>query len=229
MTNHKTLVWDLPLRIFHWSLVLLIFAQWLTAEVLDGYMDLHAKFGYSLLGLVIFRIIWGIIGPKHSRFGSFLRGPGAIYHYARSLLSRRPSTYTGHNPLGALMVPAILIVVGAQAISGLFVTDDVLFTGPYYPSVTDETQGIMQWLHHTLFDVLLIIIGLHISAILSYELLLKKPLIGAMVHGKKNVQSKSGITHSRLVLAVFIALAIAAFMYWLVVIAVPEVELDFYY
>ncbi|MAD14764.1 MAG: cytochrome B [Alteromonadaceae bacterium] len=229
MTHNKTLVWDLPLRIFHWALVLLIFAQWLTAEVLDGYIDLHAKFGYGLLGLVIFRLIWGFVGPKHARFSSFLRGPSAIFHYSRTLITRHPSTYTGHNPLGALMVPAILIVVGTQAISGLFVTDDVLFTGPYYSSVSDETQGTMQWLHHTLFDVLLVIIGLHISAILSYELLLKKPLIGAMLHGQKNVQAKSGINHSRLILALVLALVICAFIYWLVVVAPPEVELDYYY
>ncbi|WP_158769878.1 cytochrome b/b6 domain-containing protein [Paraglaciecola sp. L1A13] len=225
----RTLVWDLPLRIFHWALVSLIFAQWLTVEVLDGYMDYHAVFGYSLLGLVIFRIVWGFCGPKHALFSDFLRGPTAIWHYSQSLISRHPSTYTGHNPLGALIVPAILIVVGTQAISGLFVTDDVLFNGPYYASISTDLQGTMQWLHHKMFDVLLVIIGLHLTAIASYQFLLKKPLIGAMVHGHKNIQAKSGIISSKLPLAFVIALATVAFIYWLVVIAPPVVEMDYYY
>ncbi|GAC34158.1 cytochrome b/b6 domain-containing protein [Paraglaciecola polaris] len=225
----RTLVWDLPLRIFHWALVSLIFAQWLTAEVLEGYMDYHAVFGYTLLGLMIFRLLWGFVGPKHARFNDFLRGPKAIWQYGQSLFSRHQPTYTGHNPLGALIVPAILIVVGTQAVSGLFTTDDVLFNGPYYPAISSELQGTMQWLHHKMFDVLLVIIALHVLAITSYQFLLKKPLIGAMFHGHKNVQSKSGISSSRWPLAIVLALIIFIFMYWLVVIAVPEIELDYYY
>lgn len=223
----KQLVWDLPVRLFHWLLVLCLAGQYITAELLDGYMDVHFYIGYFTLGLIIFRLIWGFVGPKHSRFSNFISSPAAAFHYLKLLIQRKNPKYTGHNPLGGWIVPVVLLLVGLQAVSGLFVDDDVLYQGPYYSAVDAELQGTFQWLHHNIFDVIIGVIVLHLLAIAWYQLVLKYPLIGAMLHGKK--AARTGIPGSKIFLALVIVVLIAAFIYWLVVLNIPVVEEEFYF
>ena len=223
----KQLIWDLPIRLFHWLLVLAIAGLYVTAEWLDDFMDIHFYLGYFTLGLIIFRLIWGFVGPKYARFSHFLRSPIATFDYFKLLLQRKNPKYTGHNPLGGWIVPIVLLLVGLQAISGLFVNDDVLYQGPYYSAVDSELQGTFQWLHHNVFDVIIAVIVLHILAIIWYKLVLKHPLIGAMWHGRKT--AKSGISGSKILLALVIVVLIALFLYWLIVINAPVIEEEFYF
>jgi cytochrome b len=124
-SKRKVLVWDLPVRVFHWLLVLLIVSQIVTVSIGGNAMEYHVLGGYAILTLVVFRMLWGLLGTPTARFVNFLRGPQAVLRYARSLASREPEQVTGHNPLGGLSVVAMLISILVQAVSGLFADDDV--------------------------------------------------------------------------------------------------------
>jgi cytochrome b len=225
---NKNLVWDIPVRLFHWLLVLCLFGQWLTAEVLEDAMDIHFYIGYFTLGLIIFRLIWGFIGTKYAKFSSFISGPKAVISYLRSLASKHHHFTTGHNPLGGLLLPAVLILVGLQAISGLFTSDDIVSAGPYYDSASSGVQKVMQWLHHNIFDVLLGLVVIHLLAIAWYRWALKHDLITPMLTGHKVLEASKAITHSKLVRALILGIAVGIFVYWLVEINPPPVE-EYYY
>ena len=224
----KYLVWDLPVRLFHWLLVICLIAQWLTAEVLDDMLNIHFYIGYFTLSLIIFRFFWGFIGSRYAKFSSFLAGPKAIYQYLSALVSKQPLNSVGHNPLGGLLLPAILLLVGAQAISGLFTTDDILSEGPYYSNASSAVQNIMQWLHHNVYLVIVALVVLHLVAITWYRLVLKNDLIGPMLHGQKAVPKSEGISHSHLFRALILAIIVGIFVYWLVAINPQPVEAYYY-
>jgi cytochrome b len=224
----KYLVWDIPVRLFHWLLVLCLFGQWLTTEVLENSMDIHFYIGYFTLGLIIFRLLWGLFGTRYSKFSSFIAGPKAIISYLRSLTSKQKNYTTGHNPLGGLLLPAVLILVGLQAISGLFTSDDIVSAGPYYDSANSAIQQWMQWLHKNIFDVLMSLVVIHLLAIIWYRLGLKHDLITPMLTGQKIVDASKGITHSKLVKALILAIVVGIFVYWLVEINPPPLE-EYYY
>ncbi|WP_339723582.1 cytochrome b/b6 domain-containing protein [uncultured Paraglaciecola sp.] len=225
----KHLVWDIPVRLFHWLLVLCLLGQWLTAEVLEDAMDIHFYIGYFTLGLIIFRLIWGFVGTKYAKFNSFISGPKVMLAYIRNIRTKQQPLSIGHNSVGGLLLPAVLILVGLQAISGLFTSDDIVYSGPYYDSANADLQQWMQWLHHNIFDVLLGIIGLHLLAIGWYLIFLKHNLIKPMLDGKKAVALKDGITHSQLLKAIVIICLVAIFVYWLVEINPPPIEDGYYY
>ncbi|WP_026374606.1 cytochrome b/b6 domain-containing protein [Aestuariibacter salexigens] len=223
--SKNTLVWDIPTRLFHWLLVLSLITQWLTAEVLDN-MDWHFYIGYFTLGLIIFRVVWGVIGTAHARFADLLYSPKNIIAYARG---DNNSPFAGHNPLGGLMVILMLVLIGLQAITGLFSNDDVLHSGPYFSSVSEEWQERMQSWHHDSFDYIIAAVVIHIAAVLYYTKVKKQNLVKAMFTGKKDVPAEQGISSSRLLLAVITIALTALFVYWLVEVAPPEPAMDFYY
>ena len=225
----KHLVWDIPVRLFHWLLVLCLFGQWLTTEVLDDAIDIHFYIGYFTLGLIIFRLIWGFVGTKYAKFNNFISGFMTMLTYLQSVTSKQHTLSIGHNSVGGLILPAVIILVGLQAISGLFTTDDIVYSGPYYDSANTEIQEWMQWLHHNIFDILLAIIGLHLVAIGWYLAFLKHNLIRPMLDGKKAVTQKEGIEHSQLIKAILIMCLVAIFVYWLVEINPPPIQDGYYY
>lgn len=174
-------LWDWPIRLIHWSFVLLIPAMWASAEF--GNLTVHRVLGLILLGLLLFRLYWGVAGSATARFAGFVRGPGAILRYLRSGTSA-----IGHNPLGALSVIALLGVLGLQIGLGLFAQDtDGMVAGPLAGHVSYETSDAAADWHEVLFNVLLALIGLHLAAILYYLLRRRDNLIGAMVTGRKRV------------------------------------------
>lgn len=183
--------WDLPTRLFHWSLVTLIVGAWASVEFTEKTGDItlvaHRWTGYAILVLLVWRLIWGFAGSSTSRFTSFLRGPAAVLAYVADLLARRPRRFLGHNPLGALMVMALMAVVMAQAVLGLFTVEhDDLANGPL-AKLVDETywKPIRIW-HHWIFKrVLLPLVALHILANVLYGVIKKDPLIPAMITGVK--------------------------------------------
>lgn len=224
------LVWDLPTRIFHWSFVIAILTAWISIET--GREELHTQAGYMVLGLLTFRLLWGLFGTRHARFASFFPSPRAVYRYARSLLGREPEKpYPGHNPLGSLMVLLLLALVAVQAVTGLFTEGDI-WSGPYYAAVSKDTAKTLESLHHQNFDFILIAAGLHIVAVFVYLFFKKQNLVRPMVTGTKSpdeVDEAESIPHSGLVRAATLAVVVIAFVYWLVEIAPPVAESSYYY
>jgi cytochrome b len=225
------LIWDLPLRLFHWLLVSTFFSLWITAELGSEYMQYHMYCGYFMLFLLCFRIIWGIVGTTHSRFLSFIPTWPRLKSYLKPSSTYDKLKPAGHNPLGAGMVFLMLLLLSAQAISGLFITDDVYSSGPYYGTLEGDWEKLFKRLHDVCFALLQACVALHISAIAFYKIAKKKSLVLPMLTGKKSskdVNANDAINGSKLILALLVTAVVAAFIYWLVVINVPAAE-DYYY
>jgi cytochrome b len=171
-------VWDRPVRVVHWLFVLLIPFSWWTAE--EEMMEWHYRSGLTLLGLLVFRIVWGLIGSSTARFASFVRGPQAIVSYVRG----DAASPIGHNPLGALSVLALLAMISVQVGLGLFAADeDGIDSGPLAHWVDVELSENIAELHEKNFDLLAVLIGLHVAAIAAYLLIKRRNLVTPMVTG----------------------------------------------
>jgi cytochrome b len=174
-------VWDPFVRLFHWLLVIGIATAWWTGD--EGWMDIHYKIGLAIIGLIVFRLLWGLVGSPAARFRHFLKGPRAIIGYMKTMFAAKPSYAFGHNAGGGLMVAGLLLVLLVQSVSGLFNTDDVLFEGPYFEKVPDWFSRLMGYLHDQLFNLILVLVGLHIAVIAMYLLWKRENLVRAMVLG----------------------------------------------
>lgn len=230
MSKHA-LIWDLPLRLFHWLFACTVIASWYTSDQDNNLIDLHMQLGFFALGLLIFRILWGFFGTKHSLFSSFFPTPKRVIRYISDIKNNQVQNSSGHNPLGSLMVILMIVLISLQAISGLFINDDVFSSGPYYDSVSKEVEQIMVFLHHNIFDFMIAAIGLHLLAIIYYERIKKQSLILPMVTGRKptdKINKADEIGHSKLWVALIILLIVVAFVYWLVVLNAPAIE-EYYY
>lgn len=223
----KKLVWDVPTRLFHWLLVFSIVGQWVTAELLDDAMQIHFYLGYFTLGLIVFRLIWGIVGTRYAKFSQFVTSPTTVAAYGKTLADKNSASHTGHNPLGGYAVVAMLLLIAIQGVSGLFIWDEVFLEGPYYSAVSEATVDVMNTLHHKVFTAIKIIVGVHIAAIVFYAVYKKQKLVPAMVHGKKDTKAP-GIDNSQLLLALVIALMSALIIYLGVDVLAPEPEWDEY-
>ena len=176
----KAFVWDLPVRLVHWLMALLIPFSWWSAE--NDEMELHRLSGYVLLGLLLFRLIWGFAGSEPARFARFVKGPAAVRRYLRG---DRAGVAVGHNPLGGWSVVAMFAVLALQIGFGLFsVDEDGLESGPLSYLVSFETGRTMHELHHNNFWLLAGLIVLHVAAILWYLLVRRDNLIAAMITGR---------------------------------------------
>lgn len=182
-------VWDLPVRLLHWSFVVCFGVSWWSAE--NHVMDVHRYSGYMLLGLLIFRIYWGLFGSSTARFAHFVRGPGAVVAYLRR---SGAETAHGHSPLGALSVVAMLLSLSAQVVIGLFVTDvDGLESGPLSYLVSFETSRVLADVHEVVFNVLLALIGLHVAAIAFYWVVRRRNLVAPMVTGRATTAASAPV------------------------------------
>lgn len=173
-------LWDLPIRLFHWLLLVLMVAAVVTGKVGGNAIDWHARIGLAILGLLAFRIVWGVIGSTHARFASFAPTPGRLAAYLRGRWHG-----VGHNPLGALSVFALLGLIGFQVGSGLLGNDDIAFNGPLYPLIDKALSDRFSSLHRLAADALLVLIALHVAAIAFYTFFRKERLVGPMIHGWK--------------------------------------------
>jgi|TARA_B110000879_G_scaffold196894_1_gene266987 cytochrome b len=185
-----TLVWDLPLRLFHWALALSLVGSWITAEAGFDWTETHFLFGYTALGLISFRLLWGLLGTPNARFNNFLTGPKAIIRALGQLKEKTPPgeiSHIGHGPLGGWASVALLALVMTQAVSGLFVSDDIFYAGPYNSAVSNSLADYLGWLHHTNFNILLAAVALHLVTITWYLLGKRENLIKPMLTGKKNI------------------------------------------
>ena len=172
-------VWDGFVRLTHWLIVLLFGFSWGSAEY--HHMDYHRYSGYALLGLLVFRVFWGLFGSSTARFSQFLKGPKSIWAYVSS---RQPHTALGHNPLGALSVMGLLLLLSTQVTLGLFAVDvDGIESGPLSNLVSFETGRAFAAAHHFLFNVLLVFAALHVTAIVFYAVVKRQDLVRPMVTG----------------------------------------------
>ena len=205
-------IWDGPTRVFHWALVVLLLVSWLTA---GENMQVHRWSGYGVIGLLVFRLWWGVAGGSTARFASFLKGPKATLAYARTLGSRTPHGAPGRNPLGAWSVVAMLAALLVQVGLGLFASDiDGLESGPLSHLVDfDASRGAAE-LHETTFRIVQGLVVLHLAAIGYYWLWKRQNLIGAMLTGKQRLATEALRPASmvRLLIGVVLAVAVAWFI-----------------
>jgi cytochrome b len=211
-TGKRVRVWDVPTRIVHWLMVILIAASWWTAE--NGNLEFHRYSGYSLLALLAFRIYWGFVGSSSARFNHFIRGPSSVLRYVRG---GSPEAL-GHNPLGAMSVVALLLLLVTQVSLGLFAVDvDGLESGPLSHWVSFEAgRACAEW-HDTVFDVLVWVIGLHIAAVLFYVIFKKQNLITAMLHGYREYaeQPSSSVRFASVTRSIIGVVLAAALTWWI--------------
>ncbi|MBX3685736.1 MAG: cytochrome b/b6 domain-containing protein [Rhodocyclaceae bacterium] len=210
MSTKKVRIWDLPTRIFHWALFLLVTAAIVSVKIGGNAMVWHGRIGVAIVGLLVFRIVWGLVGSTYARFAHFVRGPGAIRAYLQGRWRG-----VGHNPLGALSVLALLGLLAFQVSTGLFSNDDIAFNGPLYPLVDKDTSDWLSGLHNQAEWFIYGLVGLHIAAILYYVRFKKDDIVKPMITGEKAI-NEPGVESARGggVLAFVLALAIAAGVAW---------------
>jgi cytochrome b len=175
-------VWDGAVRASHWLLVLLIGAAYLTEEF-DA-MDWHQRIGLTVLGLIVFRLVWGLVGSRHARFTDFLRGPATVRAYLRGAWRG-----LGHNPLGGWSVLLLLLMPLGMVATGLFANDDVVFKGVLADWVDKDVSDRLTGLHHLGFDLLLGLIALHLGAIAYHRLFRGEHLVKPMLTGWKEIEA----------------------------------------
>jgi cytochrome b len=211
-------VWDLPTRLFHWSLAACVIALVITGHVGGGVMPWHARLGYTVLALLLFRIVWGFVGGRWSRFSSFVRSPRAVAAYLRG--QAHPDHLVGHNPLGALSVLAMLLFLLVQVGTGLVGDDEIAFTGPLNRFVSTANGLAATWYHKRIGQwVIVALVAVHVAAVLFYLWKKGENLIRPMVRGDKTVAhaaagSRDDAATRSLALAVLVACGAA--VAWLV-------------
>lgn len=174
-------VWDLPVRVFHFLLIIAIGFLWYSGENADD-LDRHMQVGQIILALLLFRLVWGVMGSTTARFMNFIR-PFQVIEYLYEIKAGKPKPLAGHNPLGGLMVLSLLASLLLQAISGLYSSDEVFSDGPLYTTASEQLAGIMASIHHFNFNVLLGLLVLHIAAILYYLIAKRTNLVWPMITG----------------------------------------------
>ena len=200
-------VWDGWIRTVHWALVLLIGFSWWAAET--GRMEWHMRSGLTILTLLLFRVGWGIAGSDTARFTRFLRSPVEGFRHLRDLPRREPDTEIGHNAAGGWMVLVMLLVLLTQAVSGLFTDDGIMTKGPLARSVSGATADTARSIHLINFDVILVMVALHVLAVLAYAALKRHDLVRPMLTGFKRMPAALAARAPRLGSA-WLALALLA-------------------
>ena len=185
-------VWDLPIRLFHWLLVLCIAGSLISVNIGGNAIQWHAYFGYSILTLLIFRIIWGFVGSTHARFASFIPHPTAVLNY----LQGKSPRFLGHNPIGALSVLALLFALSVQVTTGLFVDDEIAFQGPFAQYVSNATVSFLSQIHETNQVVIYTLITIHVAAIIYYRKFKGEDLIKPMINGDKEIDPSEEAKYS---------------------------------
>lgn len=199
-TTRQVLVWDLPVRVFHWLMVLSFAGAYLTADS-ERFRLLHVTLGYTMAGLVGFRLIWGVIGTRYARFSSFVRGPRAVARYLGTLLRGQPEHHAGHNPAGALAIVAMLALALAIGASGWALYSDI-------------GGGWLEDVHEAAASIMLATVAIHIAGVLISSLLHRENLVGSMVNGHRHGSPQEGIRSTWRSVAVLMVAAVLSF-WWL--------------
>lgn len=214
---HTVRIWDLPTRLFHWALAASVVALVITAKVGGNAMVWHERLGYVVLTLLLFRMIWGVMGGRWSRFGQFVYSPQRLWRYLQG--RSHPEDHMGHSPLGALSVFALLLVLIAQVLTGLISNDEIAFTGPLNRFVSSALASQATGYHKDIGQYLLLaLLALHLCAVAYYVLVRKQALVRAMVQGDKQLPVAAAASRddapSRW-LALAVLAACAALSWWI--------------
>ncbi len=210
MSTRTIRIWDLPTRLFHWFLLLLVVASFVTGWVGGNLIEWHSRAGIAIAGLLAFRLVWGFVGSTYARFAHFVPGPGRLLAYLRGQWSG-----LGHNPFGALSVLALLGILIFQAASGLVANDDIAFEGPLYALVSKATSDSLSSLHRQNFWIIIALVSLHVLAIAFYARVKKDNLVMPMITGVKEVPTADARpAQGGGALAVVLALVAAGFVIW---------------
>ncbi len=208
-STQKIRIWDAPVRVFHWLLVLTFVGAYLTAES-EVWRLVHVTLGYTLGGLLAFRLVWGVIGTRYARFSSFVRGPGAVIQYLKSIRAKQPEHHLGHNPAGAVAIVLLMLL-------GLGITA----TG--YITYNDLGPGWVSGLHDLLANAMVLVIIGHLVGVVTASLQHKENLVRSMVTGFKTGAADQGIRRTWAVVAVAIVIAVLGF-WWLQWQSAPKAE-----
>ncbi len=181
----KVLVWDLPTRLFHWLLVILVIISFVTAKIGGNAMQYHEWSGFTILTLLLFRLVWGFVGSRESRFVTFVHGPAAVFRYAVKILRPDSRHYLGHNPLGGWSIVAMLSALMVQAGTGLFANDDIVTEGPLYKWICKATSDWLTRVHKLNQEVIITLVAIHILAVVFYFFFKRENLLKPMVIGFK--------------------------------------------
>lgn len=220
MAGQRVRLWDLPVRVVHWSLVLLMPALWWTAE--RSQLFLHQRLGYLALALLVFRLFWGVVGGSTARFSGFVKGPKAIVAYLRGLFAKGQAPVIGHNPVGGWSVLSLLTLLIAVIGTGLFAEDtDGLEPGPLnYLIQGDLSAGMGHW-HHLLFNLLLAFIALHLLAIAFYAVIKRENLVGPMLTGRREMAAPAIAPTFAPAWRVIVGVVIALGLIWWISLGAP--------
>ncbi|NMG32932.1 cytochrome B [Azoarcus sp. TTM-91] len=203
-------VWDLPTRLFHWLLLALVVGAFVTGLLGGNLIVWHGRLGIAITGLLAFRLVWGVAGSTYARFATFVPGPARISAYLRGQWQG-----VGHNPLGALSVLALLLVLLFQVVSGLLSNDDIAFTAPLYSLVSKDTSDWLTGLHRQNMWVIVALVVVHVAAILFYARVKKDNLVKPMITGVKEVSEGAARPASGGgALAFMVAAAVAGCVAW---------------
>jgi cytochrome b len=198
-TTSSIRVWDAPTRVFHWLLVFCFAGAYLTAES-ERWSLVHVTLGYTLGGLIAFRLLWGMVGTRYARFSSFVQGPAAVLKYAKSMVVGAPKHFVGHNPAGAVAI-VLLLVAGIAIVA----------TG--YATYNEIGGDWLSELHEASANAMLILVGVHIAGVVVASWLHKENLARAMVTGFKQGQAAQGIRRVWVSVAVLLLAAVLAYWY----------------
>ncbi|MEO9641709.1 MAG: cytochrome b/b6 domain-containing protein [Lentilitoribacter sp.] len=215
----KVKVWDVYIRIFHWLLLICILVSFISFRLDE--MDIHFISGHCVLALIIFRVIWGVVGSRTALFHSFIKGPGTILNYLQNPSSEKFKGIIGHSPIAALSVIAMLVVISVQVGTGLISDDEILLQGPLAQYVSGEMSYQATTYHGINAKLIIGLIVLHLAAIAFYRFIKKDDIVKPMVTGQKNVseefaqhvQPMDKIKHLRAAMAILISIAIAYFVF----------------
>jgi cytochrome b len=195
--KNKVLVWDAPVRVFHWLLVLSFFGAFITAES-ERWRLVHVILGYTVGGLVVFRVLWGLVGTRYARFASFVRGPRAVARYIGSLLRGQTEHHLGHNPAGALAIVLLLLLSAVTVASG-------------WANYNEIGGHWLEELHEVVGNLMLLVVGVHVAGVLVSSWLHRENLLRAMVTGKKQGAPAEGIRWNWWPLALLVLVAVLGF------------------
>jgi cytochrome b len=211
-------VWDLPTRLFHWSLLVLIIACWWTSTG-NGDMDWHMRCGYAVLVLLLFRLVWGVLGSTTARFSSFITSPRAVLEYFTGIRNNKAAQHVGHNPAGGWMVLALLGVLLLISTSGLFANDDMMSEGPLAHYASERFSDLATAWHANSFYLLLALVAMHLAAIFFYLLVKKENLVRPMLTGIKHLPpgTHKPALHIRSVKLALLILGCASGAVWMLV------------
>ncbi|WP_082565142.1 cytochrome b/b6 domain-containing protein [Duganella sp. Root1480D1] len=199
-TGASILVWDVPVRVFHWLMALCFAGAYLTAES-EQWRLVHVTLGYTMAGLIAFRLVWGLIGSRYARFGQFVRGPAAVAGYLRSLLHGKPQHFLGHNPAGALAILGLLALGAATTATG-------------WAAFQESSAELWEEVHETFANLMLALVLLHIAAVIASSRLHHENLVASMFNGEKAGQPDQGIRRGWHSIGLLVLLGVAAF-WWL--------------